>query len=56
MTNEEFKALRELKGYTQKELGQYLDMSEVQISRIENGHSDIRRVLILAMKGLPRKQ
>ena len=55
MTNKEFKKIRIEKGYTQKELGTFLDITVEHISRMETGKHEIRRVVALAMKSLPKK-
>ena len=55
MDKREFKTIRQANGYTQRELASYLDMTPEHISRIENGHSGIGKVLALAMSGLKKK-
>lgn len=55
MDNKTFEAIRKSKGYSQKELASLLEMSPEHISRLENGHSRIRKVLELAMENLPKK-
>jgi len=53
MNNTTFKKIRVEKGYTQKQLAEYLGLTDHYISYLENGHKPIVRRTELAMNGLP---
>ena len=55
MNKEQFKNIRIAKGFTQKELGEYLGLTETYISYMENGHKPIVKRTVLAMQGLKAK-
>jgi transcriptional regulator with XRE-family HTH domain len=48
-TGEALKMLRELKGWTQEELAQRSGIAATNISRIENGHSDLGKQRAIAL-------
>lgn len=49
MTGEELRNARMSLGFTQKQLGQHLDLSQEYISRLENGHRPITHMVELAV-------
>lgn len=48
-----FRKIRRERGYTQKELAEYLGLTDHYISYMENGHKPIVRRTELSMKNLP---
>lgn len=53
MNNVIFKQIRVSKGYTQKELAEYLGLTPEYISYMENNHKPVVKRTELAMKNLP---
>ena len=53
MDNLEFRKIRKTKGYTQVELGEILGLNPEQISRLENGHCQVKKALGIVIKSLP---
>ena len=56
MSAEQFKRLRERKGYTQKELAKILRVTIRAISRWENRDRRVPHIAIMALEGLKRKK
>lgn len=56
MRGRDLKAARLRLGLTQEALAKALGMSAVQLSRYENGHMPVPRVVALAVEALERRQ
>jgi transcriptional regulator with XRE-family HTH domain len=56
MAAEEFKKLRDRKGYSQTELAKLLKVTVRTISRWENGERTVPYIAILALQGLKKKK
>ena len=52
MNREKFKQIRVNKGYTQKQLASHFGYTVEHISRLENGHVNIPKLLAMAMLNL----
>lgn len=55
MNNVEFKKIRKDKGYTQKEIAEYLGLTPEYISYMENNHKPVVKRTEMAMRNLPSK-
>jgi transcriptional regulator with XRE-family HTH domain len=56
MATEEFKKLRDRKGYSQTELAKLLRVTVRTISRWETGERKVPYIAILALQGLKKKK
>jgi len=56
MDNLDFKKLRIDKGYTQVQIAPLLGVNPEQVSRLENGHCEIRKTMWIIIKGLPKNK
>jgi len=54
MTNLEFKQMRVAKNYTQLELSRVIGINPEQISRLENGHNNVKKMHEIAIRGVPK--
>ncbi len=54
MNKNEFKNIRVKKGYTQVELSKELGLTVASISRLENGHTPISKLISIAIKSIDK--
>jgi transcriptional regulator with XRE-family HTH domain len=56
MTGIEFRRLRLIKGYTQKQVGELIGLSESRVCVMENSEGDIKKSYALAIESIDENQ